>query len=72
MEENSLAALLKRCVDFTGDVDTVAAVALGAASCAVEYAQDLPGGLIAGLEDGPWGAACLRDLDARLMALIQR
>jgi ADP-ribosyl-[dinitrogen reductase] hydrolase len=70
--EKSLSALLKRCVDFTGDVDTVAAVALGAASCSSEYAQDLPERLIADLESGPWGADYLRALDARLMALVWR
>jgi ADP-ribosyl-[dinitrogen reductase] hydrolase len=70
--ETSLSALLKRCVDFTGDVDTVAAVALGAASCSSEYAQDLPEPLVAGLENGPWGAGYLRDTDARLMGLIRR
>ena len=70
--ERSLAALLKRCVDFTGDVDTVAAVALGGASCCAEYAQDLPEQLFADLENGPWGASYLHDLDAGLMALIQR
>jgi ADP-ribosylglycohydrolase len=67
--EHSLAQLLKRCVDFTGDVDTVAAVALGAASCSAEYAPDLPERLLEDLENGPWGANYLRHLDARLMAL---
>ncbi len=69
MAERSLSALLRRCVDFTGDVDTVAAVALGAASCSVEFAADLPEVLIAGLERGPWGMHYLRAQDARLMAL---
>jgi ADP-ribosylglycohydrolase len=67
--EHSLAQLLRRCVDFTGDVDTVAAVALGAASCSTEYAQDLPERLLDDLENGSWGANYLRGLDARLMAL---
>jgi ADP-ribosyl-[dinitrogen reductase] hydrolase len=69
MTETSLSALLRRCVDFTGDVDTVAAVALGAASCSGEYSADLPQALVTGLEDGKWGADYLRIQDARLMAL---
>lgn len=69
MAETSLSALLRRCVDFTGDVDTVAAVAMGAASCSEEFAADLPEVLVAGLERGPWGMDYLRAQDARLMAL---
>ncbi len=72
MAESSLTGLLRRCVDYTGDVDTVAAVALGAASLCSEYDQDLPGHLIAGLEDGAWGLAYLRELDARLAAALMR
>ncbi|MEJ2694439.1 MAG: ADP-ribosylglycohydrolase family protein, partial [Candidatus Thiodiazotropha sp.] len=71
LAENSLSALLRRCVDFTGDVDTVAAVAMGAASCCTEYAADLPDALLAGLEKGTWGIDYLRAQDARLMALVE-
>lgn len=71
MAENSLSALLRRCVDFTGDVDTVAAVAMGAASCSEEFTADLPVALHAGLEKGPWGIDYLRTQDARLMALVK-
>ena len=69
MRETSLSALLQRCVDFNGDVDTVAAVALGAASGSEEYSADLPQALVTGLEGGKWGADYLRIQDARLMAL---
>ena len=55
MTETSLSALLQRCVDFTGDVDTVAAVALYAASCSGEYSADLPQALVTGLEGGKLG-----------------
>jgi ADP-ribosyl-[dinitrogen reductase] hydrolase len=72
MAEASLSALLQRCVDFNGDVDTVAAVALGAASCSEEFSADLPEALITGLEGGKWGADYLRVQDARLMALASR
>ena len=32
--------LLKRCIDFTGDVDTVAAIALGSAAACKEIEQE--------------------------------
>lgn len=66
---DSMSALLKDCVAFGGDVDTVASMALAAGSCCQEIAQDLPQHLIDGLENGPYGRDYLRALDARLMAL---
>src|SRR5207245_2058467 len=51
----SLAALLQDCVAFTGDVDTVATIALAAASCSREYEHDLPPALVEGLENGAYG-----------------
>ncbi len=65
-----LRDLLRACVAFTGDVDTVAAIALGAASSSPEYEQDLPTFLIQGLEDGPFGRAYIQDLDRRLQELL--
>ncbi|MFI1382534.1 ADP-ribosylglycohydrolase family protein [Embleya sp. NPDC020886] len=62
------AALLKACVAYTGDVDTVATIALAAASCSAEYTRDLPPALVAGLENGPYGREHLAGLDARLAA----
>lgn len=63
----SLADLLRDCVAFTGDVDTVAAIALGAASEHLDYDLDLPDELEFGLELGrPYGVAFLRDLDEKL------
>jgi ADP-ribosyl-[dinitrogen reductase] hydrolase len=69
---DSLARLLRDCVAFTGDVDTVATIALAAASCSGEYARDLPAGLIEGLENGPYGKDYLARLDAGLLALAGR
>lgn len=63
----SLTALLRACVDFGGDVDTVAAIALGAASMSEDYARDLPQALVDGLENGPFGRDFLRSLDRRLL-----
>ncbi|HEY0640070.1 MAG TPA: ADP-ribosylglycohydrolase family protein [Pseudonocardiaceae bacterium] len=62
------AAVLRACVAFTGDVDTVATVALAAASRAADVAQDLPSVLVDGLENGPYGRDFLAALDAGLLA----
>jgi ADP-ribosylglycohydrolase len=62
-----MSDLLKACVAFTGDVDTVAAIALGAASCSEEIEQDLPAHIYRDLENGPFGRDYLADLDARLL-----
>ena len=67
-ESTSLSQVLRRCVDFTGDVDTVAAIALAAGSCSVELARDLPHHLVAGLEDGPFGRRYLDRLNRKLLA----
>lgn len=66
---DSMSDLLRRCVAYCGDVDTVATIALGAASCSREYRQDLPSVLINTLENGPYGREYLVGLDAKLLAL---
>jgi ADP-ribosylglycohydrolase len=66
-----MSDLLRTCIDFTGDVDTVAAIALAAGSCSVEVDQDLPENLIYQLEDGPFGREHLTQLDRRLLALVE-
>ncbi len=63
-----MSALLQGCIDFSGDVDTVAAIALAAGSCSVEIAQDLPEQLITHLEGGPYGREYLMQLDQQLQA----
>jgi ADP-ribosylglycohydrolase len=65
-QSRGMSELLRRCVAFTGDVDTVAAIALGAGSLSREVEQDLPDVLYAKLEDGPFGYRYLRELDQRL------
>jgi ADP-ribosyl-[dinitrogen reductase] hydrolase len=47
--------LLRAAVAFTGDTDSVAAIALGCSACFTEYKQDLPRVLVQGLENGPYG-----------------
>lgn len=70
MRSASMSELLKMCVDFTGDVDTVAAIALAVAASSPEVSQDLPQNLIDGLEDGPFGIRYIRDLDRRLLLKV--
>ncbi len=69
MSADSLSGLLRACVAFTGDVDTVASIALACAAGSPEYAQDLPAHLYADLEAGPYGQQYLRDLDQQLLSL---
>jgi ADP-ribosylglycohydrolase len=66
-----LSDLLKDCVAFTGDVDTVCAIATAAASCSDEYEQDLPEGLVNCLENGRYGRDYLIEMDRRLMLLVR-
>lgn len=68
---DTLSELLKACIDYAGDVDTVATIALGAASCSEEYENDLPEHLIQTLENGSYGREYLTDLDEKLLALIK-
>lgn len=65
----TMSALLKSCIQFSGDVDTVAAIALAAGSCSSEIAQDLPSHLFDTLENGRYGRDYIRALDKQLMAL---
>lgn len=67
-----LSDLLKMCVNFTGDTDTVATIALGAASCSSEYKNDLPQVLIDGLENGKYGRDYLEALDVKLESKVER
>jgi ADP-ribosylglycohydrolase len=64
----SVQALLRGCVDFGGDVDSVAAIALGLASLSPAYDADIPQPLVQGLEDGGHGLRFLAALDAQLAA----
>ena len=62
----SMSSMLKECIAWTGDVDTVAALALGLAGCTSEVERDLPQVLERDLENGPYGRDYLRQLDRRL------
>ncbi len=63
---DSLGSILRACVAFTGDVDTVATIAISAAATSAEITADLPAVLHDGLENGPYGRDHLAALDARL------
>lgn len=67
-----MSDLLRACVAWGGDVDTVAAIALAAGSCSAEIEQDLPAHLYDKLERGPFGYDFLRGLDQRLSEWVER
>ncbi|HMA38251.1 MAG TPA: ADP-ribosylglycohydrolase family protein [Chloroflexia bacterium] len=69
MAADTMSSLLCRCIAFSGDVDTVAAIALAAGSCSSEITQDLPANLVLGLENGVYGREYLIALDKRLLSL---
>jgi ADP-ribosyl-[dinitrogen reductase] hydrolase len=65
----TMSDLLKTCIQWSGDVDTVAAIALAAGSCSAEITQDLPLHLVDMLENRQYGKDYLRSLDMKLLAL---
>jgi ADP-ribosylglycohydrolase len=71
-QHDTLSNILRACVDYGGDVDTVATIALGAASCSEEIEQDLPQVLIDGLENATYGRDYIIGLDQQLQTLIEQ
>ena len=69
---DSLSELLKDCISFTGDVDTVATIALAGASHSRTHKNDLPQHLIDSLENGTYGRDYLQKLDAQLLLKVQQ
>ena len=67
MGNDSMREMLRTCINFGGDVDTIATIALAAASQSSEVTQDLPQPLIDTLENGVYGRDYLIALDSRLM-----
>lgn len=68
----TMSRLLRATVAFTGDVDTVAAIALAAVSASVEVEQNLPKRLADKLERGSYGRAFLEELDRSLRNVKER
>ena len=64
----TMSGLLRTCIAFTGDVDTVATVALAAAARSAEITQDLPAARLDNLENGPYGRDYLTELDRQLLS----
>jgi hypothetical protein len=62
-----MSDLLMACVAYTGDVDTVAAIAVAAGSRADDIEHDLPQHLYDTLENGPFGRDYLVTLDQQLL-----
>ncbi len=65
-----MSDILRACIAYTGDVDTVATIALGVASCSAEVEQDIPDSLLAGLENGAFGRDYLMKLDRQLQLFV--
>ncbi|CBN54866.1 MULTISPECIES: ADP-ribosylglycohydrolase family protein [Kamptonema] len=72
MRNDSMSELLKDCIAFSGDVDTVAAIALAAGSCSQEIAQDIPEHLIENLENFSYGKDYIIELERQLMSLVEQ
>lgn len=66
MASKTTSEVLKACVGFGGDTDTVAAIAMSAASVSSQIEQDLPETLYRNLENGTYGRDFLTDLDQKL------
>lgn len=55
LESNSYSDVLRKCCEFTGDTDTVAAIAMAAASQCQEIDPEIPDVLYETLENGTYG-----------------
>jgi len=67
MLNERMTDILRACVDFGGDTDTVAAMAMGIASCFGDIEHDLPKHFFQDLENGPYGHDYLEKLDSALL-----
>jgi ADP-ribosylglycohydrolase len=72
MRNNKISDLLVDCISFTGDVDTVAAIACPIASVCDEMGQDLPQNLIDRLENKAYGRDYIKALDKKLAERFPR
>jgi ADP-ribosylglycohydrolase len=72
VRNQSVSDLLVDCVNFGGDVDTVAAIAMAAAACADDIVRDIPEPLWNGLENGRFGRDSLIELDRNLLDFATR
>gem|GEM_PF-120010 len=66
-----LSAILIQSVEYKGDVDTVANLAMAIGSVAEEIENDLPPFLAKQLEKGKYGRLFIKKLDLQLMRLVK-
>lgn len=67
MQGDSLMDVLHKSIAWTGDVDTVAAIAMPIAAVCPETKLNVAGPLYNGLEDGLYGRTYIEKLDVRLL-----
>jgi ADP-ribosyl-[dinitrogen reductase] hydrolase len=72
LKSDSLSRLLKSCVAWSGDTDTVAAIALSVGAHSMEMEKDLPVKLFNDLENRQFGRDYLLELDRRLLGIVER
>lgn len=72
VENDSLGDVLRACVAWTGDVDTVAAIAMPAAAVCEDTAGWLPQVLLDGLENGDYGRDYLIKMDDEILKMFPR
>ncbi len=65
---DNMRDILLHCIDYTGDTDTVATIAMAAASLHPDIEQNLPEHLFDDLEDGYYGRTHLQMINSKLMA----
>jgi ADP-ribosylglycohydrolase len=71
-QSDSLSELLRRCVAFTGDVDSVATIALASASSHASFTRDIPDNLWNDFEPSCFGLHYLLDLDHRVRSIVYK
>ena len=69
ISEDSLKEILRKSIEFSGDVDTVASLGLAIGKMSREINNDLPNWLYEELEEGKYGKGYLKELDERLNEL---
>lgn len=70
LRHDNQADLLQSCVALSGDTDSVAAIAVGIASCFTNYSKNLPEHLKQTLNEPQYGMAYLAELDKQLLAKV--
>lgn len=70
LQENSLKEMLRKSVNFGGDVDTVASLSLAIGKMSQETEDDLPEWLFKELENDKFGHDFIRKLDVELLKII--